>query len=131
MKQVKTAKGKVIDMSALAKANEERPAVSPGNIKMNARGDRIDSSGNVKETVQARSRRVHDTKSVPEKKKLSEAPGAKKDNAEAKAKAKKREEVEASGLEPGELRRETKIRDDGTQYIEIEYEDGSMDVKDL
>jgi len=131
MKQVKTAKGRVIDMSALAKANEERQAVSPGNIKMNARGDRLDSSGNVKETVQARSRQVHDTKTAPEKKKLSEAPGAPREDKEEKKKAERREQVEASGLEPKEIRRDTKVRDNGTKYIEIEYDDGSMDVKDL
>jgi hypothetical protein len=54
MKQVKTAKGRVIDMASLAKTNETTRAVSPGNEKMNGRGDRIDSSGNVLQTVKAK-----------------------------------------------------------------------------
>ena len=45
MKRVKTAKGRIIDMSALAAKNETTRAVS--NLNMNARGDIIDNRGNV------------------------------------------------------------------------------------
>jgi hypothetical protein len=41
----KTAQGKMIDMGALSLQNEAIRAV--GNMKANARGDKIDSSGNV------------------------------------------------------------------------------------
>jgi ribosomal protein L27 len=121
MKQVRTAKGRMIDMGALSKANEEVRAVSPGNVIMNARGDRLDAGGNVVQTVQAKSRAVRDTTSAPEKRKLSDAPGA-----PPKAAAKRPEDRSAKIV-----RREPKDRDDGTQYMEIEYEDGSIETKEL
>lgn len=125
MKQVKTARGRVIDMGALAKANEEMRAVSPGNINMNARGDRLDNSGNVVQTVQARSRAAHDTTNAPEKRKLSETPGAPKKT------TKKKNEAKATSDEPAVVNKTKKTRDDGTSYMEIEYDDGSMDVEEL
>lgn len=118
MKQVRTAKGRMIDMGALAKANEETRAVSPGNIIMNGRGDRLDQGGNVVQTVQAKSRAVRDTTSAPEKVRLSDAPGAPAKKA-AKATTEK------------VVRRESKEREDGSQYVEIEYADGSIDVKEV
>lgn len=45
MAKYRTAMGKEIDMSALAAKNERVRAV--GNMKVNARGDTIDSQGNV------------------------------------------------------------------------------------
>ena len=119
MKQVRTAKGRMIDMGALAKANEETRAVSPGNIIMNGRGDRLDQGGNVVQTVQAKSRAVRDTTAAPEKKRLSDAPGA---PAKKAARPASTEKV---------VRRESKEREDGSQYVEIEYEDGSIDVKEV
>ena len=127
MKQVKTARGRVIDMASLAKANESERAVSPGNVKMNARGDRIDGKGNVVQTVQAKARAQHDTSSAPEKRKLSDAPGAPKKAAPKK----KAEKKEPDPIEPTVVREEEKERDDGTRYLEIEFDDGSMDVKEL
>lgn len=125
MKQVKTARGRVIDMSALAKQNEKERAVSPGNITMNARGDRIDKSGNVVQTVQAKARAQHNTTSAPEKRKLSEAPGS------PQATKKKLEKKEPDPVAPKVVREEEKERDDGSRYLEIEYDDGSMDVKEI
>ena len=128
MKQVKTAKGRVIDMAALAKTNETTRAVSPGNEKMNGRGDRIDSVGNVLQTVKAKAQAQHDTTSAPEMRNLSDVP-----TAPAKApRAKKADSETTTGSdELNVVRREEKTRDDGTQYVEIEYDDGSMDVKEI
>lgn len=123
MKQVRTAKGRMIDMGALAKVNEEVRAVSPGNITMNGRGDRLDASGNVVQTVQAKSRAARDTTQAPEKRKLSDAPGA-----PAKPAPKKKA---VDPIEPMVVSQEEKTREDGTRYLEIEYDDGSMDVKEL
>jgi hypothetical protein len=120
MKQVKTAKGRVIDMAALAKTNETTRAVSPGNEKMNGRGDRIDSSGNVLQTVKAKARVQHDTTSAPEMRNLSDVPTAP---------TKKTRDKKADVLNV--VRREEKTRDDGTQYVEIEYDDGSMEVEEI
>lgn len=122
MKTVRTAKGRIIDMGALAKANEKERAVTPGNVSMNARGDRLDASGNVTQTVQAVARAQHNTTIAPEKRKLSDAPGNTNKLQTIKA-AKAKEQVV--------IREEEKSRDDGSRYMEIEYEDGSMDVREL
>ncbi len=45
MAKYRTALGKVVDMSALSAKNEKTRAV--GNMKVNARGDTIDSAGRV------------------------------------------------------------------------------------
>jgi hypothetical protein len=45
MRRYRTAQGKSLDMTALAAKNERTRAV--GNMKVNARGDTIDSSGKV------------------------------------------------------------------------------------
>jgi hypothetical protein len=45
MSKRRTAQGKIIDMRALAAKNEHTRAV--GNMKVNARGDEIDSTGKV------------------------------------------------------------------------------------
>ena len=121
MKQTKTAKGRVIDMAALVKQNEEVRAV--GNTPMNARGDRLDASGNVIATVQAVARTQAELKTAPEKRKLSDAPGNKQ--------TRKKKIVADVPTGPVEMSREEKTRDDGTRYVEIEYDDGSMDVQEL
>lgn len=48
-KVYRTAKGKVLNMSELAARNEKSRAV--GNMKVNARGDTIDSTGKIIEPV--------------------------------------------------------------------------------
>ena len=45
MSKYRSAQGKIIDMAALAAKNEKTRAV--GNMKVNARGDTIDSNGKV------------------------------------------------------------------------------------
>ena len=107
MNNTKTAKGRLIDMAALARVNEDVRAVSPGNERLNGRGDRVDASGNVLQTVQAKATIQHNTSHAPEKRKLSDAPTAPTKDI---------------------VREETKTRDDGSTYIEVEYTDGSMDV---
>ena len=125
MKQVRTVRGRNIDMDALAKENENIRAVSPGNVKMNAKGDRVDNSGNVIQTVKAKSKQQHDTTSVVETRKLSDAPSA------SPRKAKKKDNAAPDPLMHTIVRQEEKERDDGSKYVEIEYNDGSIDVKEL
>lgn len=124
MRQVRTAKGRVLDMASLAKANEEVKAISPGNVTLNARGDEVDRAGNVIRTVQAKSKAAHNTTSAPERTKLSDAPGAPKKKSVSKKNTTKEPEI-------GVARQEEKTRDDGTRYLEIEYDDGSMETKEL
>lgn len=52
MAQYRTAQGRTLDMSALAAKNERTRAV--GNMKVNARGDTIDSQGKIIEPVTAK-----------------------------------------------------------------------------
>lgn len=49
MAKYKTALGRTVDMAALAAKNERVRAV--GNMKVNARGDTIDSNGNIVKSV--------------------------------------------------------------------------------
>jgi hypothetical protein len=114
----RTAKGKMIDMAALAKANDQARAV--GNAGMNARGDAIDRSGNVIRTVQAKARAQHDTTSAPVTAKMSDTPNNKPT---------KRATTE--NVAPKVVSETKKTREDGTTYLEIEFEDGSIDVKEI
>ena len=52
MENYRSAMGKMVDMAALAAKNEHVRAV--GNMKVNARGDLIDSNGNVIQPVTER-----------------------------------------------------------------------------
>lgn len=52
MANYRTAMGKMVDMSALASRNEKTRAV--GNMKVNARGDTIDSQGRIIKPVTAK-----------------------------------------------------------------------------
>jgi len=54
-KVYRTARGKTVDLGALQIQNEETRAV--GNMKVNARGDRIDADGNVVESVSDRAKK--------------------------------------------------------------------------
>lgn len=117
MRQVKTARGKTLDMAALAKKNEDTKAVS--NVPMNAKGDRLDSKGNVKTTVQTIARAQMDVKEAPEQVGLSNP----------KPSSKKAEEKIVGT--PVELSRTVKSRDDGSSYEEIEYDDGSFETVDI
>jgi hypothetical protein len=82
MKNYRTAMGKTVDMAALAAKNEHTRAV--GNMKVNARGDKIDSTGrviqpvnervtqNYSHTVGNRSANASRTQSTPPKPKIVE-----------------------------------------------------------
>ena len=116
---MKTAKGRTIDMVALARVHEDVRAVSPGNENLNGRGDRLDKSGNVIQTVKAKAHAQHNTSYPPETRNLSDAPTA--------PKKKTKKTSDAIDI----VREEQKTRDDGTSYIEIEYADGNIDVKEI
>ena len=117
MKRVTTAKGRILDMGALATQHEKTRAVS--NVPVNARGDIIDNRGNVKIPREEISKEYYkDT-----------VPGA--DAVELSIKeeeAPKKTNKEKSG--PKEVNREMRERKDGTIYYEIEYDDGSMEEID-
>jgi hypothetical protein len=105
MKSVKTARGRSLDMSALAAKNEKTRAIS--NMPVNARGDIIDNRGNVKIPREKVSKEYY----------KNNVPGA--DQTEISVKP-------AASNDPVEVSRITRTRADGTTYDEVEYSDGSM-----
>ena len=119
----RSAKGKTIDMEAMRVANEK--TVAAGNMKVNAKGDRIEGGKVVqtaKERVKPSYETVTQTAEVSMKKPLSRS-----DAAEVTPKPKKTPKpIEA------EMTTETvKIRDDGSKYKEVLSPDGDIEVKDI
>ena len=129
MVQVRTAKGRLVDMQALAKKHEEMRAVS--NTNMNARGDRLDASGNVIATIQQVARTQAEVASAPEYKNMSEAPGNKDKKTEKQKTPKANAKTDDQLDEPVVVSEKTKTRKDGSKYLETEYSDGNIDTKEL
>jgi hypothetical protein len=122
MKQVKTVKGKMIDMGALMKKHEAERAV--GNVPMNARGDRLDSTGKVSKTIQSVAREHHKEAETSVSVPLSEPIKNKT------AKSIKKPKVEPTS-EPMIMAESEKTREDGSIYLEIEYDDGTIETKEI
>lgn len=123
MNTVKTARGRMLDMRALAAKNEDERAIS--NVPINARGDIIDNRGNVtvpREDVSA----AFYKDNVPA---ADEAAISIKDDEPAYGKKKKANQPVENPLL--ELTRTERERTDGTKYFEIEYSDGSMSEEDI
>ena len=116
MKRIKTARGKVLDMGALATQNEKTRAVS--NVPANARGDIIDNRGNVQVPREEISKKYYE----------ETVPGADAETVSIKEEAPKKTAKKKSG--PTEVNREMRERKDGTIYYEVEYDDGSMEEID-
>ena len=128
MKTVKTARGRTLDMGNLAAKNEKTRAVS--NLNMNARGDIIDNRGNVeipREKIQKEFYKDNvpgaDTKEVSPKE--DEKPAEAKKPVDTPAPKSKAATKQAPKIT--EVSRTARTRDDGTQYFEVEYSDGSME----
>jgi len=119
----RSAKGKVVDMEAMRVANEK--TIAAGNMKVNAKGDRIEGGKVVqtaKERVKPSYTTVTQTAKVSMKKPLSRS-----DADEVSPKPKKAHEPMKA-----EMTTETvKKRDDGSQYIEVISPDGDIEVKDV
>lgn len=124
MRSVKTARGKVIDMAALAAKNET--ARSVGNVLMNARGDRLNSDGSIKYTAEeiaradAAQRTPATTTPISNPKPITPVPTPEP-------------EIEQPVVEPEPeaVSKITRTRDDGSKYAEIEYDDGSIETLEL
>ena len=139
MSALRTSRGRPVDMTALARNHEDKVAISPGSSKMNARGDIVDEKGKVLVTVQDRSRLQQrhsepvETAGVgggaPSDASIRE-PKRPAENAAAESapkKAKKAKKADSSKV----VREEEKERADGSRFVEIEYEDGSFETKEL
>ena len=117
----KTHRGREFNMSAFAEKNGDARAV--GNASMNARGDIIDAKGNVKIPTQSISRALSDVKNNENK---SVSLKADESIAPVKNTAVKADLVEEVG--PQIVSQRKIVTEDGPA-IEIEYDDGSMEVK--
>ena len=140
---VRTARGVMIDMSAMASKHEKTRAVS--NVAMNARGDRLNSDGSIKvsaediavthhnNTVPPQQQPLSDTKPIIEEK-PKEAPKKQTDKP-ASTPAPQEPEIpnleEQFTQEPEAISKITRTRKDGTKYVEIEYDDGSIETVEL
>ena len=123
MRNIRTAKGKKLDMSALAKQHENVRAVS--NVSMNARGDRLDAKGNVVKTVRAIAQKQHEIEEPPTMAPISNP--TKVEDAVKEAPAEQPIEDTINIVNQALKERE----EDGTFYLEIEYDDGSMETREL
>ena len=125
MKTVKTARGRTLDMGTLAAKNETTRAVS--NLNMNARGDIIDNRGNVEILREKIQKEFYKNNTPVEKENVSikaeETKTEKKTVVEEPTPTAKKQTTTTKVTEVG---RTARTRDDGTQYFEVEYSDGSM-----
>lgn len=131
-RNVRTARGARIDMAAMAAKHEMTRAVS--NVPMNARGDRLHLDGTVKVKAEdiavahqnarqpAESQPISDPKPIqqtvtptPQPQPQPEVPDLEQEFTQ----------------EPEPISKITRTRDDGTKYVEIEYDDGSIETVEL
>ena len=132
MREVRTARGRILNMQALSDANPTTRAVS--NVNVNARGDLLDEKGDVmgdKGTITAAYYEGDPkaTKAVSIKKSTDRDPKQK-----IQPKVKKEEPVvkmDSQPATPAIVNESIKTREDGSRYKEIEYIDGTMEVVEL
>lgn len=117
----KTHRGREFNMSAFAEKNGDTRAV--GNGSMNARGDIVDAKGNVKIPTQTISRALADVKNKESKTVSLKADETITPVKNAAVKADPVEEIGPQIVSQREIETE-----DGLA-LEIEYDDGSMEVK--
>ena len=130
MREVKTARGRILNMQALADANPTARAVS--NVNVNAKGDLLDEHGEVIVDRGVITAAYYEgdpkaTKAVSIKKSTDRDPTKK-----IQPKVKKEEPIvtmdSARDNDPNIVSENIKTREDGSQYKEVEYDDGSMET---
>ena len=127
MKNVKTAKGRILDMGTLAAKNETTRAVS--NLNMNARGDIIDNRNEVVIPREKISKEYYkDTVPGADTETISiQAEDKAPDVTVAPKPTSKKETTKKADAPLTEVTRTARTRDNGTSYFEVEYSDGSME----
>ncbi len=128
MRSVKTAKGRMIDMSALAAKNESAKAV--GNVLMNARGDRLNPDGTIRWSAEEIARADAAQRTPPVQTPISD-PKPIVQEPQPEPEIETEIDVPTPKPEPEVIGRITRTREDGTKYVEIEYEDGSIETNEL
>jgi hypothetical protein len=124
MRQIRTARGATIDMGVLSAKHEKTKAV--GNMLMNARGDRLNPDGSIKMTVEQMARMDQDRKSTPHATAISDPKPI-----SPTTQATQHVDVPDVELDPEPISKITRTREDGTKYVEIEYDDGSIETVEL
>ena len=136
MREVKTAKGQILNMQAMADANPELRAVS--NVNINARGDLLDEHGKIIVDKGVITAAYYEgdpkaTKAVSIKKSTDRDPKKKIPSATVK-KEEPMVQMDSQPTQPTTpttVNESIKTREDGSRYKEIEYDDGSMEVVEL
>jgi len=121
-KVYRTNKGKTIDMEAMRVANER--TIASGNMKVNAKGDEV-KGGKVVKTAKERVKPYYKNKQTQiartsVKPKLKES-DKKVNLSKAAVEDEKKDEPKIT----------LRTRDDGSQYNEILYPDGTMEVEEV
>mgnify|MGYP001279307061 CR=1 FL=1 len=132
---IKTARGAMLDMAALAAKHETARAVS--NVPMNARGDRLNEDGTVKMKAEEIAVAHQNLKEPPQQQPISDPKPIETKKAEPKPAPEPQPEPEMPNLEEQfteeaeAISKITRTRDDGTKYVEIEYDDGSIETLEI
>ena len=135
MRNTKTARGLVIDMAALASRHETTRAV--GNVPMNARGDRLNQDGTVKVSAEEIAVAHQNIVEPPQQQPLSETKPITPKASEPIEEPAEFAEPEVADLEEQftveaeAISKITRTREDGTKYVEIEYDDGSIETLEI
>ena len=123
-RKYRTAKGKMIDMEAMRTANER--TVAAGNMKVNAKGDKLGKGGKVVKTVKQRATERH--QSVKQTTQAS----LKKPLETKETKINPEPKPEPTPIEEAEFTTETvKTREDGSKYKEIMTPEGDIEIAEL
>ncbi len=120
MRKIISARGREVNMVAIAAKHETDRAV--GNVSMNARGDIIDNRGNVKITREEVTREIYKAASPDATAKAASI----KDDQIIVDEVQELHEEKRKKKKLTEVNRQLRERPDGSQYIEVEYNDGSM-----
>ena len=138
---IRTARGSIIDMAALAAKNETTRAV--GNVPMNARGDRLNEDGTVKMKAEDIAVAHQNLQQPPQQTPISDPKPIEPETIKATEQAPEQPKKQAPqepiipnleeqfSQEPEAISKITRTRDDGTKYVEIEYDDGSIETLEI
>ena len=134
MREVITAKGKVLNMAALASANEKEIAV--GNMDVNARGDVLKPGRRGEIVIQneeVQQAYYEATKPAIEEVSIKQEPApVKAKKTQSKVKTTYNKVTKRTGIdEPGIVDRRTIEKPDGTMVEEIEFSDGSIKEEEI
>jgi len=125
MKTVKTAKGRTLDMAALAAKHEKTRAVS--NMNLNARGDIIDNRNQVTIPREKIAKEFYKDNVPGSDQKNISIKDDEKEKVDIETKEPVKEQAKPKTPKVTEVGRKARTREDGTQYYEVEYSDGSME----